>query len=62
MNKKTILKFNSPKSVRPTAWLTLAILACGAFGNSVQAQWLSENFNSLGAGVNLTVGGNCVAA
>ena len=23
--------------------------------------WLDENFNSLGAGVNLTVGGNCVA-
>ena len=61
MNKKTILKFNYPNSVRPTACLALAILVVGAFGNSVQAQWLSENFNSLGAGVNLTVGGNCVA-
>ena len=39
----------------------MAVFAVGAFGNSVQAQWLSENFNSLGAGVNLTVGGNCVA-
>ena len=63
MNKKTILKFNSTASIRPVAWLALAVLACGAFGNSVQAQaWLDENFNSLGAGVNLTVGGNCVAA
>ena len=62
LNKKTILKFNSTASFRPFAWLALSILAVGAFGNSVQAQWLSENFNSLGAGVNLTVGGNCVAA
>jgi hypothetical protein len=62
MNKKTILKFNSTKSVRPFAWLALAILAVGAFGNSVHAQeWLNENFNSLGAGVNLAVGGKCVA-
>jgi autotransporter-associated beta strand protein len=51
MNKKTILKFNSTKSVRPFAWLALAILAVGAFGNSVQAQWVNENFNTLGAGV-----------
>ena len=62
MNKKIILKFNSLKSVRPVAWLALAVLAFSAFGNSVHAQWLDENFNSLGAGVNLTVGGNCVAA
>jgi autotransporter-associated beta strand protein len=62
MNKKLILKFNSLKSVRPVAWLALAVLAVSAFGNSVQAQGLDENFNSLGAGVNLTVGGNCVAA
>ncbi len=61
MSKKIILKFNSLKSVRPVAWLALAVLAVGAYGNSVQAQWLSENFNSLGAGVNLAVGGNCVA-
>ena len=61
MNKKTTLKFNSTASFRPFAWLALAILTVGAFGNSVQAQWFSENFNSLGAGVNLTVGGNCVA-
>ena len=44
MNTKTILKFNSTKSVRPFAWLALAILAVGAFGNSVQAQWLNETF------------------
>ena len=45
MNKKTILKFNSTKSVRPFAWLALAILAVGAFGNSVQAEvWLNETF------------------
>ena len=62
MNKKTILISNYTASIRPAAWLALAFLACGAFGNSVQAQWLSENFNSLGAGVNLAVGGNCVAA
>ena len=61
MSEKAIFKFNLIKSVRPAAWLSLAVLAVGAFGNSVQAQWLSENFNSLGAGVNLTVGGNCVA-
>ena len=61
MNKKTILTSNYTASIRPAAWLAMAILACGAFGNSVQAQWLDENFNSLGAGVNMTVGGNCVA-
>ena len=61
MNKKTILISNYSASIRPAAWLALAILACGAFGNSVQAQWLSENFNSLTAGSPLTVGGNCVA-
>ena len=63
MNKKTILKFDSPKSVRPVAWLALAVLAVGAFGNSVQAQtpWLDENLNSLTAGSALTVGGKCVA-
>lgn len=62
MNKKTILTSNYTASIRPAAWLAMTILACGAFGNSVQAQWLSENFNSLGAGANLTVGGNCVSA
>ena len=46
MNKKTILKFNSTKSPGPVAWLALALLACGAFGNSVQAQaWLNETFD-----------------
>lgn len=53
----------SLSSTHRNLWLGLAILAGSAFGNSVQAQaWLDENFNSLGAGVNLTVGGNCVAA
>jgi len=61
MNKKTILKFNSTKSVRPFAWLALAILAVGAFGNSVQAQaWVDEKFNSLAAASPLTTGGNLV--
>ena len=48
MNTKTILKFNSTKSVRPFARLALAILAVGAFGNSVQAQvvWLNEGFTT----------------
>jgi autotransporter-associated beta strand protein len=54
MYKKTILKFNS-KSVRPVAWLALAILALGAFGNSVQAQWVNENFSTLAAGAAPTV-------
>jgi len=48
-------------TLRPIAWLALAFLAVGAFGNSVHAQWLSENFNSLTAGSPLSVGGNCVA-
>ena len=45
MHKKTILKFNSTK---PVAWLALAFLAVGAFGNFVQAQtpWLDENFSN----------------
>jgi len=47
MNKKTILKFNSTASIRPAAWLALTILSVGAFGNSAQAQWVNENFNSL---------------
>jgi autotransporter-associated beta strand protein len=47
MNQKTIQKFNSTTSVRPAGWLALAILALGAFGNSVQAQWVvSENFSN----------------
>jgi len=57
MNKKIILKFNSPKSVRPVAWLALAILACGAFGNSVQAQevWLNDTLSGYTTdGVSLT--------
>ena len=49
MNKKTILKFNSTSSIRPFAWLALAILAASAFGNSVQAQWLNENFSAYSA-------------
>jgi len=61
MNKKTILKFNSTKSVRPFAWLAIGILAVGAFGNSVQAQaWVDEKFNSLAAASPLTTGGNLV--
>ena len=53
----------SLSSTHKNLWLGLAIFAVGAFGNSVQAQtaWLTENFDSLGAGVNLTVEGNCVA-
>jgi autotransporter-associated beta strand protein len=47
MNKKTILKFNSTASFLPAAWLALAILAVGAFGNSVQAQvvWLNDTLS-----------------
>ncbi len=44
MRQKAIHKFNSIKSVRPVACLALAFLALGAFGNSVQAQWLNETF------------------
>jgi len=63
MNKKTILKFNSTASIRPAAWLALAIISVGAFANSVQAQaWVAEDFSSLRAGTNLVVGGKCVAA
>ena len=62
MNKKTNSTFISIASVRPAACLALVILAGSAFGNSVQAQWFSENFDSLGAEVNLTTGGNCVFA
>jgi autotransporter-associated beta strand protein len=50
MNEKTIFKFNSLKSIRPAAWLALAILAVGAFGNSVQAQWVNQNFDGLASG------------
>jgi len=64
MNKKTILKFNSTKSVRPFAWLALAILAVGAFGNSVQAQaWLNENFfNYTAASLSTTTSPNLINA
>ena len=50
MSKKTILKFNF-KSIRPATCLALAILVVGAFGSSVQAQWVNENFSTLAAGV-----------
>ena len=47
MSEKTILKLNSTASILPTAWLALAILAVGAFGNSVQAQvvWLNDTLS-----------------
>lgn len=62
MHKKTILKFNSPKSVRPAAWLALVVLSFVSFSSTGRAQaWLDENFNSLTAGSALTVGGKCVA-
>ena len=62
MTKKTILKFNSPKSVRPAAWLALAILAVGAFVNSVQAQpWIDENFSSYPTGATPTASGRLVS-
>ena len=44
ITKRSILKLNSTKFVRYVACLALAILALGAFGNSVQAQWLNETF------------------
>ena len=52
MNKKTILKFNSIASVRPSPWLALAILAIGAFGNSLHGQtvWLNETFTNISNG------------
>jgi len=66
INKRSILKFNSPKSVRPATWLSLAILAVGAFGNSVQAQipWLDENFLSytLDAQLSTTTSPNLINA
>jgi autotransporter-associated beta strand protein len=62
MEQKDIFKFSSIKSIRPAAWLALAFLAVGAFGNSVQAQaWIDENFSSLVDGVAQTTGGRCVA-
>ena len=47
LNKKTILISNSTSPIRPIAWLALAILAVGAFGNSVQAQtvWLNDKLS-----------------
>ena len=47
MSKKAIFKCISIKSIRPTACLALAFLA---FGSSVQAQWVNENFSTLAAG------------
>jgi len=62
MNKKAILELNSTTSVRPAAWLALAILAVGAFGNSVQAQaWIDENFSSYPAGSAPTASGRLVS-
>jgi len=55
MAQKDIFKFSSIKSIRPVAWLALAILAFGAFGSSVQAQWVNENFSTLAAGAAPTV-------
>jgi hypothetical protein len=62
LNKKTILKFNSTSPIRPIAWLALAILAVGAFGNSVQAQaWIDENFSTYPAGLPPTASGRLVS-
>ena len=50
-------------SIHRNLCLGLAILAVGAFGNSVQAQaWIDENFNSLAASSPLTTAGNLVFA
>ena len=67
MNQKTILKFNSNSSIRPAAWLALAVLAVGAFGNSVQAQavWLNETlsgYSADGGSLNTTTSPNLISA
>ena len=66
MNKKPMLKFNSIASIRPVAWLTVAILAVGTFGNSVQAEvWLNENFSGYstdGGSLNTTTSPNLISA
>ena len=47
MHKKTILKFNSTKPVRPAAWLALGVLSFVSFSSTGRAQaWLDENFSS----------------
>lgn len=67
MNKKTILKFNTTSTIRPFKWLALAILAFGAFGNSVQAQtvWLNETLSGYATengSLNTTTSPNLISA
>jgi autotransporter-associated beta strand protein len=57
MDQKYVFKFSSIKSIRPAAWLAMTILACGAFGNSLQAQvvWLNDTLSGYTTdGVSLT--------
>jgi autotransporter-associated beta strand protein len=62
ITKRSILKLNSTKFVRYVACLALAILALGAFGNSVQAQpWIDENFSSYPTGGTPTASGRLVS-
>ena len=67
MSEKAISKFNSIKSFRPVAWLALAILAVGAFGNYVQAQtvWLNETLSGYATengSLNTTTSPNLISA
>ena len=57
LNKKPISISNYAASFRPFAWLALASLACGAFGNSAKAQvvWLNDTLSGYTTdGVSLT--------
>ena len=47
MDQKDIFKFSSIKSIRPAAWLSLAVLNFVSFSSTGRAQaWLDENFSS----------------
>ena len=50
MNKKTILKFNSPKSVLPVAWLSLAVLGFVCSSSAFADVWLNQDYSTYTVG------------
>ena len=50
LNKKTILKFNSTASVRPSPWLALVVLSFVSFSPAFSADWVNEDYFSYTVG------------
>jgi autotransporter-associated beta strand protein len=50
MDKKTILKINSAVSVRPVAWLSLAVLGFVCSSSAFAGEWLAQDYSTYTVG------------